>query len=88
MFHIIFWNSTQIPAVFIFDEKNNVAEIHSVVPKEDEDLLGYQVFDLIFIFPQSRLSMIRTIFHEILHWINWKTLDKTFIDDLIEKVVQ
>lgn len=73
-----------LPRVIFFSKKHIEIEQEFSPLARDEDLLGLQALNFIFIYPQSSLEKVLTIFHEYLHWLNFKTLDKEWIDSLID----
>lgn len=53
--------------------------------KGKRKLLGYQAFQYLIIYPQSPFQKVLTIFHELLHWFNMVTLDRNYLDKIIDR---
>jgi len=81
---VFFLKKGEYPILIYRDRFGKVEIETEFQTKEDEELLGLIVYDHIFIFPQSTGGKILTIIHELCHWINFKTLDMNWIDELID----
>lgn len=86
--HVHFAKRGEMPKVMIYDKYGKkIVTIYYEEYKEGKELAGLAIFDEVFIFPQSTFNKILTIFHEFLHWLNYKLIiDSERIDKLIDKM--
>jgi len=82
---VLFISKREFPAILELNEDGSYTlDIIDVKPPY-RFLIGFCYENLILIFPQSSIRKVDTIFHEFLHWINYKFLDnKEWIDRLID----
>jgi len=83
---VMFMSKREFPKILEFiDEEGDYFLDEITVEPPYRFLLGFCYEGLILIFPQGSLEKVETIFHEFLHWINYKFLsDKEWIDNLID----
>jgi len=79
---VIFLNKQE--NVVLIEKNKNGLKIVTEIGKAEDSYLGFQVFDVLFIAEQSPLSKIETILHEFLHWLNFRTLNLSLIDKIID----
>lgn len=82
---IIFLRKGEFPIRIYLDEEKGKYILET--EKTNEKCLGYQCFQFLLIAPQPFYTRILTIFHEFCHFLNYKTLDKEWLDNLIDKVL-
>jgi hypothetical protein len=70
--------------VVLIEKSKNSLKIITEIGKAEDSYLGLQVFDVLFIAEQPLFSKIETILHEFLHWLNFRTLDLSLIDKIID----
>lgn len=82
---VFFLKENQRFRAIYFDEGDKIDEITVVVREQEEnDLCGEMVEDLLFIYQDSIIGKVVTLFHEVLHFINWRFLGNT---ELVDKLI-